>query len=46
MPTSRKPLAIDTVWIFWRAFLLIFLVLEWMLWHHLRQMPDACPDNA
>jgi hypothetical protein len=43
MPPSRKALEIDTVWIFWRAFLLIFLVLEWMLWLHVRQMPMRAP---
>ena len=43
MPPSRKAIEIDTVWIFWWAFFLIFLVLEWMLWLHVRQMPMRPP---
>jgi hypothetical protein len=45
MPSSRKPLAVDTVWIFWRSFLLIFLVLEWMLWDQVRQLPVRAPGH-
>jgi hypothetical protein len=45
MPSPRKSLEIDTGWIFWRSFFLIFLVLEWLLWHMLRQMPVRGPGN-
>jgi hypothetical protein len=45
MPSSRKSLEIDSVWVFWRSFLLIFLILEWILWLHLRQFPARAPGH-
>jgi hypothetical protein len=45
MPPTRKPLEVNTVWVFWRAFLLIFLVLEWLLWQHIRQLPIRVPRH-
>ncbi|MGP0064761.1 MAG: hypothetical protein ACLQGP_14330 [Isosphaeraceae bacterium] len=45
MSSSRKPLEIDAVWIFWRSFLVFFLVFEWMLWNQLRQMPVRVPGH-
>jgi hypothetical protein len=41
MSSPRKPLEIDSVWIFWWSFLVIFLILEWILWNHLRPVPRA-----
>jgi hypothetical protein len=38
MSTVRKPLDLDIRWVFSRAFLLIFMVCQFVLWHHLRRI--------
>ena len=45
MPPTRKPLEVNTVWVFWRAFVLFFLALEWLLWQHIRQLPIRAPRH-
>ncbi len=45
MPSSRKPLGIDAIWIFWRSFLLSFLIFEWLVWQRVRQIPVRVPGH-
>ncbi len=45
MPTSRKPLEINSGRLFRLSFLIIFVVLEWIVWEQVRQRPVRVPRH-
>ena len=45
MPTSRKPLEINSGRLFRLSFLIIFIVLEWIVWEQVRQRPVRVPRH-
>jgi hypothetical protein len=45
MLPARKPVEIDTRWVFVRSFLLFLLVFELMLWHRLQRWPARIPRH-
>ena len=45
MSPASKQLEIDARWIYWRSFLLFFLVFELMVWQRLRQWPMRAPGH-
>src|SRR5258708_853422 len=45
MPPSSKPLETDVSRVFWRSFLLVFLVREWMVWHWVQGLRMPMPPG-
>jgi hypothetical protein len=45
MPPSSQQIEVDTGWVFWRSFLLVFLVREAMVWHWIQRLPRRLPPG-
>jgi len=43
MPPSSKPVEIDARWVYWRSFLLSFLVNQLLIWHRISRVPFRAP---
>jgi hypothetical protein len=45
MPRSSKPIEIDARWVYWRSFLLFFLLSQFVVWHRVSQLPILMPGH-
>ena len=45
MPRSSKQVEIDARWVYWRSFLLFFLVHQLMVWHRISLLPVRMPGH-
>jgi hypothetical protein len=45
MPPSNKQVEIDARWVYWRSFLLFFLVNQLMTWHRVSLLPIRMPGH-
>jgi hypothetical protein len=45
MPLHRKQLELDVRWVYWRAFLLVFVVCQLIVWHHIQRLPFRRPGH-
>jgi hypothetical protein len=45
MPPASKQLDIDARWVYWRMFLLFFIVFELIVWQHLQRFPMRAPGH-
>jgi hypothetical protein len=45
MPRSSKQVEIDARWVYWRSFLLFFLVNQLMVWHRVSLLPVRMPGH-
>src|SRR5271166_4148044 len=45
MYPHRRQLELDARWVYWRSFLLVFLISQLIVWHHIQRMPMRRPDH-
>jgi len=45
MPPSSKQVEIDARWVYWRSFLLFFLVNQLRIWHRISRVPFRVPGH-